>query len=136
MALLSITLLTSCKKDKKDSEIESPNWSVVNPQDYEYSMTFVTQIAFDNVVSTNVLSELGAFVGDECRGKANLAFESELEIYLCHLIIYSSVASGEQITLKAYNPETQKIYSNCGISLIFQNNSSEGGAGMVLNCGR
>ena len=132
-ALLAIALLTTCNDGKKDPGIEETGWEVVNLQNYEYSMTYVTQIAFDNVISANVLTELGAFVGDVCRGKANLSFEPALNIYLCHLTIYSQVVSGEQITLKAYNPDTKKIYTNCG-TLQFQSNASVGSAGGVLYC--
>jgi hypothetical protein len=132
---------TSCKGDDvveepevpKEPDIESTGWKVANVQNYEYTMTFMTQVAFDGVVSKNLNTEIGAFAGEECRGKANLVYESELKIYLCHLTIYGNEASGEQIKLIAYNPDTKKIYSNC-TTLTFRSNTGEGSAAAVLNC--
>jgi len=96
-------------------------------------MTYMSQISFDGKTSRNVLTEIAALVNGECRGKANLVYESGLDIYLFHLTIYSNTASGEDIVFHVFNPDKKKIYKNCG-TLTFRSNASEGGADNVLDC--
>jgi len=106
--------------------LTASGWSAPVITDYERSMTYVGQVAFDGVLSTNTNTEIAAFCNGEIRGLARLQYEAGLDLYLVHLMIYSNTTSGETIVLKAYNPDAQLIYDNCK-SFTFQNNESLGG---------
>jgi hypothetical protein len=116
-----------------EGDVAGTGWTYPDGEDYEYSMTYVTQIAFQGLLSLSEDAEFAAFVDDECRGYAKLIHDAYLNTYLVHLTIYSNRSSGESIVFKAYNPVKKRIYSNCG-GLGFQSNSTQGSASGVLNC--
>jgi hypothetical protein len=113
--------------------VTSTGWSTPAIHSYEHSMTYVAQVAFRDVLSEDANTEVAAFVGDECRGYAKLAYEPEVNAYLVYLVIYSNSAGGETVTLKAYNPLKERIYSDCK-TFPFQGNTSLGSASEILNC--
>jgi hypothetical protein len=123
----------SCKKNNDTGSVTATGWSAPNAQGYEYSMTYVAQVAFQGALSKDANTEVAAFAGDELRGYAKLAHEPSLDVYLIHLIIYSNNAGNETVTLKAYNPSKRRIYEKCK-ELAFQGNSSLGSSSEVLSC--
>ena len=48
-----------------------PDWEV-HANDYQYSMTVTAALSVQNDVSSDIYDRLGAFVGEECRGVAEL----------------------------------------------------------------
>jgi uncharacterized protein YjdB len=113
--------------------VTSTGWTAPSSNSYEYSMTYVAQVAFRGTLSTNVNTEVAAFVGNELRGHAKLIYEPQLDVYLVNLVIYSKKAGNETVVLKAYNPETQRIYENCK-EFTFYGDTSLGSSSEVLNC--
>jgi uncharacterized protein YjdB len=113
--------------------VTSTGWAAPAAGNYEHSMTYVAQVAFRGVLSTDTNVEVAAYVNNELRGYAKLVYESGLNAYLVHLTIYSNSAGGETITLKAYNPQKQRIYNDCK-TFRFQGNTSLGSASEILNC--
>lgn len=111
--------------------VTSTSWSAPSANSYEYSMTYVAQVAFRGVLSTDTDVEVAAYVGTELRGYAKIVHEPQLNKYLVHLTIYSNSAGNETVTLKAYNPQKQRIYQNEGF--MFQGNASLGSASEILN---
>jgi hypothetical protein len=107
-------------------------WSAPPVNRYEYSMTYVAQVAFRGILSTDTNTEIAAFAGNECRGFAKLEYEPLLNVHLVHLTIYSNNA-GETITLKAWNPLNKLIYNNCR-SFPFQSNAQLGSLPEILDC--
>jgi hypothetical protein len=114
-------------------DLDASGWSAPANTNYERSMTYVTQIAFDDVPAQNTNVEVAAFSNGEIRGLARLSYEAGLDIYLVHLTIYSNTTSGDPIVLKAYNPDMKMIYDNCK-SFTFQSNESLGGTKETMNC--
>jgi uncharacterized protein YjdB len=114
-------------------DVTSTGWSTPAVNSYEYSMTYVAQVAFRDVLTTNTDVEVAAYVGNELRGYAKLVYDSRLNVYLVHLTIYSNSAGNETVSLKAYNPQKQRIYENCK-EFAFQGNTSLGSASEILNC--
>jgi hypothetical protein len=108
-------------------------WVTPKASNYEYSMTFVTQLSFNGVINTNTGTELAAFCGDECRGKVNLFFDAVLNAHICYLTIYSNTQSGETIKLKAFNLDKKNIYSKCS-EFVFQSNAGLGAPSHILAC--
>jgi uncharacterized protein YjdB len=113
--------------------VTSTGWSAPTAGNYEYLMTYVAQVAFRGVVSTDTDVEVAAFVGDELRGFAKLVYDSRLNVYLVHLTIYSNSAGGETVVLKAYNPQKRRIYEDVAEGFKFQGNASFGSASEILN---
>jgi uncharacterized protein YjdB len=119
--------------EDETGDVTSTGWSAPDAKKYEYSMTYMTQVAFRGTLSTDVNTEVAAFVGNELRGYAKLVHEPRLNVYLVHLIIYSNSSGSETVILKAYNPEKQRIYENCK-EFTFHGNTSLGLASEILNC--
>ena len=85
---------------------QTPGWTV-NPHDFQYHMSvYATLQISDETVSNTDRYELGAFVGDECRGIA-VADSSQGHHWL-YLRIWSNSTSDEKITLKIYDKEAEK----------------------------
>jgi uncharacterized protein YjdB len=115
--------------------VTSTGWSAPAASSYEYSMTYVAQVAFGGELSTDTNVEIAAFVGSETapRGHAKLIYESKLGVSLVYLTIFSNTSGGETVTLKAYNPSQQSIYNNCK-TFTFQSDTSLGSTSEILNC--
>jgi uncharacterized protein YjdB len=119
--------------DDETGSITSTGWTAPAANSYEYSMTYVAQVAFRGTLSADPNTEVAAFVGNELRGYARLIHEPRLNAYLVHLIIYSNSAGNETVTLKAFNPSKKRIYDNCK-EFTFQGNASLGSTSEILNC--
>jgi uncharacterized protein YjdB len=129
----SITATCTVTVKTEMGGVTSTGWSAPSSNSYEYSMTYVAQVAFRGILSTDVNTEVAAFVGDELRGYAKLIYEPKLEAYLINLVIYSNRASDETVILKAYNPAKERIYENCK-EFIFHGDQSLGSSSEVLDC--
>ena len=83
---------------------QNTGWGNVNPYDYPSSMTAVSYISIDGETQTNANLELGAFCGDEMRGKASLkkVGQDGNERHLAYITIYGN-ADGETISFKLYD---------------------------------
>ncbi len=75
---------------------------------YQYDMTVYA--ALDEVTDLSKY-ELAAFVGEECRGVAELQSKEVggKTHYWYYLRVHSNSASGEKITFKAYDKENDKV---------------------------
>ncbi|MDR1594655.1 MAG: Ig-like domain-containing protein [Prevotellaceae bacterium] len=116
-------------------DVTATDWSAPSESDYEYSMTYIAQVAFRDVLSTDTNVEVAAFVGDETspRGHTQLVYEPKLDVYLIYLTIFSNSGGGETVVLKAYNPSRKRIYDNCK-TFTFQGDTSLGSVTEILNC--
>ena len=77
---------------------QPPSWQV-NENEFEYTMTMV---AFLNVNATKLSDTndmIGAFVGNECRGVANLIYAASTDNYFAYLTVFSNSTS-ENVTFK------------------------------------
>lgn len=81
---------------------EEPNW-VINPADYDYSMSIIGYLKIKNVVSTSEEDILAAFVNDELRGVAHLQYEPLLDRHLVFLDVYSNETNGEDVSFKIWD---------------------------------
>ncbi|MGN0222261.1 MAG: dockerin type I repeat-containing protein [Prevotella sp.] len=87
---------------------QDSGWSV-NERDYQYDMTVYAQLSLSGSVVDNYSNyEVGAFVGDECRGVAELNTQDGYT--WLYLRVRSNVSSGESVTLKVYDKTTGKTY--------------------------
>ena len=76
-------------------------WTV-NPYDYQYDMTVYAQLKIDNAVVSDYSNyEVGAFVGDECRGVA--VVDTKDNSTWLYIRVRSASASGEKISFKLFD---------------------------------
>ena len=113
---------------------EPPVWNISqNQTNYEFNMTYSSQIAFNGKTSANTATMISAFVGNECRGISKLIHEQGINIYIFNLTIYSNEPSGENITIRAYDPDKKILYNKC-ISFKFESDDVKGSIDDILNC--
>ena len=87
---------------------QDSGWTVNEP-DYQYDMTAYIELSLGGAVVDDYSNyEVGAFVGNECRGVAKV--DSKNGYTWLYLRIWSNEASGESIELKTYDKTTGKTY--------------------------
>ena len=87
---------------------QDSGWSVNEP-DYQYDMTAYIELSLGGAVVDDYSNyEVGAFVGNECRGVAKV--DSKNGYTWLYLRIWSNEASSETIELKTYDKTTGKTY--------------------------
>lgn len=97
-----------------------------NPHDYQYDMTAFLSLVTDNGETVDLTNyEVAAFVGDDCRGVAEVQTISESQQYL-YCRIRSNIAGGENITFKVYNKKTNSEVDFEAETLTFQSNDRLG----------
>ena len=104
---------------------EEPNWSV-NDKQFQYSMTVFSRLIIEGEISRDPYDMVGAFVGDELRGVANLEYVDALDAYEAFVNIYSNSASGETITWKAYDASTGRVHEHVTPAVSFVANDIQG----------
>lgn len=88
---------------------QDSGWTV-NPYDYQYDMTVYGQLTLGNAAVTDYSNyEVAAFVGDECRGVAEVV--SQNGYTWLYIRVRSNQASGETVTFKMYDKQAGKAYA-------------------------
>jgi len=96
---------------------ESPNW-IVNPNDFEGSMSITGQIKVNGVFSENTEDILAAFIGNECVGKATLTYINPSNAYFVFFSIYGNAEhSNKPITFKLWRASTGRTYPKVETSI-------------------
>lgn len=102
----------------------SAPWTV-NPGDYRYDMSLYIDVSFAKSEMDYSLYEVGVFCGDECRGVAETLPLSNGKSCL-YVRVRSNQESGETMTFKYYDKETQEISEVEGVSFTFESNGRLG----------
>ena len=98
-------------------------WTV-SPYDYQYDMTVYAQLKIDDAVITDYSNyEVAAFVGDECRGVAEV--DTKDGSTWLYIRVRSESPSGEKISFKVYN-KSDKIKKNIEQTVTFASQGIEG----------
>jgi uncharacterized protein YxeA len=90
---------------------EGPGWGI-NPANFAYSMTMTAQLDLEGTLSTDNLDLIGAFVGSELRGVAQVEYVPEIEQYLAFLTIYSNNLVGETVTFQIWDARECTLYGS------------------------
>ena len=81
-------------------------WTV-NPNAYQYDMTIYGKLVVGDAVVTDFSNyEVGAFVGDECRGVATVYSQSGYT--WLNIRVRSNSESGETVVFKLFNKTTNE----------------------------
>lgn len=93
------------------------HWNVDIHQ-FEQSMTAVGIIQIDGVEQTTDALEIGAFCGNECRGRQLLAYYPQVDRYLVFLTLYGE--DGDEFSFRLYDHETSmESAKGCSTHLTF-----------------
>jgi len=123
-SIVAIFCWTAAKADPADPK-DHTTWEVT-ANDYQYNMTITTALVFDMVESRDVNDKIAAFVGNDCRGVAQPnTYVPEDDRYLAHLLVYSNVTSGEEVTLYMYDDSEDEIVE-VAEKLAFASNATYG----------
>ena len=102
----------------------SAPWTV-NPGDYRYDMSLYLDVSFASAGMDYSRYEVGVFSGDECRGIAEvLPLDGGKECL--YLRARSNVESGEMMTFRYFDKETDEIQPVDGVSFQFASNGRLG----------
>lgn len=83
---------------------QDSQWSV-NPYDYKYDMTVYAKVVYEGAeVSDYSNYEIGAFVGNKCRGVGDV--QTKDSYTWVYLRVRSNQASGEKLIFKLYDKST------------------------------
>jgi len=105
----------------------SYHWSV-NANQYESNMTAIGVIQIDGEEQSTDKWEIGAFNGDECRGRQLLAYYAGPDRYLVFLTLYGE--EGDPLTFRLYDHELgQESPLGCDSHLVFAPDQEVGTAG-------
>ena len=92
---------------------EKPDWAV-NPNDFDGSMNVIAQLYVENVESNDPDDIVAAFIGEECRGIANLEYSARYDGYFVTMDIYANSselsATPIPVTFRAYDASTGTLY--------------------------
>ncbi|KPK79613.1 MAG: hypothetical protein AMS27_17855, partial [Bacteroides sp. SM23_62_1] len=92
-----------------DVKVEPPLWEV-DENAYQYSMSVIGQLKIDETLSTDVNDLVGAFLGKECVGVANVTYFSDQDIYLVFINIFSNNPGSGSIHFKVWDADQGRIY--------------------------
>jgi len=89
---------------------DKPLWAV-NANDYEGSMNVIGKLFVDGTESNDADDIVGAFIGEECRGVANLQYSARYDSYYVTMDIYGDATDNEsEVTFRAYDASTGTLY--------------------------
>ena len=92
---------------------EKPDWTV-NPNDFDGSMNVIAQLFVENVESNDPDDIVAAFIGEECRGVANLEYSPRYDGYFVTMDIYANSElpneTPKPVTFRAYDASTGTLY--------------------------
>lgn len=105
---------------------EEPDW-VINPEDFQYSMSLIGQLSINGAISNDHYDMVGAFVDGECRGAAHLQYIEEYDMYEVFLDIYSNVQHGETVELMVWDASEGSVLTNVTPAFSFASNTNVNG---------
>lgn len=87
-----------------------PDWTV-NPNAFEGSMNIIGQLYVDGVESNDPDDIVAAFIGEECRGVANLEYSARYDGYFVTMDIFGNTTdNAADINFRAYDASTGTVY--------------------------
>ena len=89
---------------------DKPDWAV-NPHNFEGSMNVIGQLYVNGLISEDADDVVAAFIGEECRGVANLQYSARYDGYFVTMDIYGDATDNEsEVTFRAYDASTGTLY--------------------------
>ncbi len=121
--IIAVVLMTTVFLTVVTNLTAQPNW-VVNPPDFEYTMTVVGIGLFQCEQSQDQGDMVAAFIDDEIRGVQHLDYDVNGSNY-AFMIVYNNDFAADEITFKLYNAAQDSIYETLDV-IPFEENSNWG----------
>ncbi|HEY6083273.1 MAG TPA: hypothetical protein VIU45_07430 [Chitinophagaceae bacterium] len=116
LLLLSLAGINGCKKHHVLPTVPRPGWTVDTTGKYPVTMTAVVQVPSPLLTYVVNDDELGAFVGNECRGTARLIKLNTSQVFF--ILIHGTASEQGKISFKYYSAWSSHLYET-GASLNF-----------------
>ena len=95
------------------------HYNVENPLAFENTMSFIGIIQIEGETQNDLELEVGAFVGEECRGGARLDFYEQIQAYRLFMTVYGN-EDGEELTFRLYNhADGEELTLRCATTEVF-----------------
>jgi hypothetical protein len=85
-----------------------PTW-VINPSQFQHTMSYVGQLQIENIISTDTEDQLAVFVNNQLRGVANVVLDNISNKYLVFLDVFSNVVEGEKLEFRIWDASEGKV---------------------------
>ena len=125
MKIIKIILLSIVVSLFSSLKAAVPTWSI-NPNAYQYNMSVTATAKFNCNESTNPNNMMGAFIGGNLAGFANVNTSINGSMY-AYVTVYSNVAGGDTVTFKMYDSVNDTLLDS-KYTTVFQENASVGNA--------
>ncbi|MBN2010529.1 T9SS type A sorting domain-containing protein [candidate division KSB1 bacterium] len=108
-----------------------PEWPL-DENAFQYNMSMTAQISVKDTISTDPYDRIGAFVGAECRGIANISsihaesVSGEPAMHEVFMTVHSNAQSGEQVKFRVWDASDAKEYWEINQHVNFVNNAVVG----------
>jgi uncharacterized repeat protein (TIGR01451 family) len=82
-----------------------PNWQV-NAAKFKYNMSVTAQFSrneTDTLISKDIRDKIAVFVGNECRGFANIQYDDFQKKYVSFITAYSNLPNTEKLTFRLWD---------------------------------
>lgn len=100
------------------------HWTPITSQ-YANTASVVGVVSINNMEQTSTALELGAFCGNECRGRENLMFVSQLNRYYVFLTLYGN--DGDELTFRLFDHSSgHELDATCSNTISFATNGTFG----------
>jgi hypothetical protein len=103
---------------------QAPDWHV-DENLYSNSMNVIGKVRIRGVFSNDENDMIAAFVGNECRGVANLEYKVNYDDHFVFFVVYGGNDT-EQLTYKVWDASEGKVYSDVSPALTYQPNELHG----------
>lgn len=97
-----------CKKHHSRPKVPAPTWTVDQTGQYPASMTAVVRVPDNLQENVQKADQIGAFIGDECRGKGQLVVAGENKLFF--ILIHGTASEQSRISFKYYSSLKSYLY--------------------------
>ena len=93
---------------KLEVRSQEPNWNF-SPNDFEQSMTILGKLKIDNVYSNDINDKIIAYIDDQVRGVAGLAYDNDYDDYFLYLTVYGNPQDNSEIIFKIWDASVGRL---------------------------
>jgi hypothetical protein len=108
LAILVALLLAACQKDHTGPRVPPPSWQADQSGQYPVTMSAVVQLSADLAKHMQASDQIGAFVGEECRGTGTIVALDTTQVFF--LLIHGTAAEQSPIQFKYYSAWGSHLY--------------------------
>jgi hypothetical protein len=106
--LAALLITAACRKENSSPRVPQPSWQTDQSGKYPVTMSAVVQLPADLAKHMQSSDQLGAFVGEECRGTGTVVALDTTQVFF--LLIHGTAAEQSQIQFKYYSAWASRLY--------------------------